>query len=198
MCRKNSNAKPTSFDTEQFSKRIIFSLIEICIFSFPAFSDKGIALFLSLTSSGHCVVTEQFLQRIIFSLIGICFWHLPAPGLLCFLSRHPHAAWISEVALMHDSPKQVPAQTASSKFLRRNYGYLFFPFSAVSQNLVKSNKSKLNIKHIQQKLQYIDDFNTFVHFNHATYRTETRSLRKCVSLSGLKSSQQILPQHTLS
>lgn len=116
--------------------------------------------------------------------------NLSSPGLLRFPSRHPHAAsWISEVALMHDSPHQVVAQTASFKLLWRNYGGLFFPLFAVPQNPVQSNKSKLNITHIKQKLQYTDNLNTLVHFNHATYRTETSSLRKCVSPSGFKSSQ---------
>lgn len=40
--------------TEQFFKRIIFSLIEICTFFFQAFSDMEIAMFLSLVSFGLC------------------------------------------------------------------------------------------------------------------------------------------------
>lgn len=40
--------------TEQFFKRIIFSLIAICTFFFQAFSDMEIAMFLSLVSFGLC------------------------------------------------------------------------------------------------------------------------------------------------
>lgn len=40
--------------TEQFFKRIIFSLIAICTFFFQAFLDMEIAMFLSLVSFGLC------------------------------------------------------------------------------------------------------------------------------------------------
>lgn len=133
LCRKKIQiAYNTLFLFSKMTKKwIIFSLIGICTFSSPAFSDTEIALFLSF---------ESFVSWVRFP------------------SRHPHAAsWISEVVLMHDSPHQVVAQTASCMFLRWNYGGLFFPLSAVPQNPVQSNKSKLNITHIKQKLQYTDN-----------------------------------------
>lgn len=69
---------PSDIDTEQFSEQIIFSLIGICTFSFRAFSDMGIELFLFLASSGSWVITEPFFKGIIFSLRGNCTFSFPA------------------------------------------------------------------------------------------------------------------------
>lgn len=135
LCRKKIQiAYNTLFLFSKMTKKwIIFSLIGICTFSSPAFWDTEIALFLSFESFVSWVIAFSF------STSPCClmdFWG---------------------VCLMHDSPHEVVAQTASCMFLRWNYGGLFFPLSAVPQNPVQSNKSKLNITHIKQKLQYTDN-----------------------------------------
>lgn len=175
LCRKKIQiAYNTLFLFSKMTKKwIIFSLIGICIFPLQRFR----------TRKSRC-----------FSPLN-----LSSPGLLRFPSRHPHAAsWISEVALMHDSPHEVVAQTASCMFLRWNYGGLFFPLSALPQNPVQSNKNKLNITHIKQKLQYTD--NLILLFILIMQLTGLKQVR-CASAFPLvvsKVPKQTLPQHTWS